>query len=133
MWPLPRIGWETLLFCRDGGVDVGDVDAKASRLKCGLDNTPTLEELEAFVKDAPARRKAARVFSMRLLKCYRDLHFTLLEINPLVVDDDKCNTLDLPRRSTKRPISYVRASGGRPIYPRPLGGPSSRKRLTSDH
>ena len=32
--------------------DVGDVDAKASRLKCGLDNTPTLQELEAFVKDA---------------------------------------------------------------------------------
>ena len=122
---------ETLLFCRTAAWTSADVDAKASRLKCGLDNTPSIQELELFVQDAPVSRKQLATFYAALLKCYRDLHFTLLEINPLVVDDTSVTPLDLAARSTKRPISYVKASGGRPIYPRRSVGPSSPRRLTS--
>ena len=38
---------DTLLFTHEGGVDIGDVDAKALKLELGIDERPT----EAQIKD----------------------------------------------------------------------------------
>lgn len=114
---------ETLLFCRDGGVDVGDVDAKATKLKCGLDHTPTLGELEAFVGKAPVERRLQLAkFYDALLKCYRDLHFTLLEINPLVVNETS-SMLDLAAKLDETASFLCQSKWGPTDLPAPFGRP----------
>mmetsp|Transcript_17129 Transcript_17129/g.50644 ORF Transcript_17129/g.50644 Transcript_17129/m.50644 type:complete len:1108 (-) Transcript_17129:42-3365(-) len=81
-------GGEELLFCVEGGVDVGDVDAKASRMRVALNEDVDAAAIErSLLAKAPAgRRGRLAAFYAALLKFYRELHFTLLEINPLVVE-----------------------------------------------
>ena len=38
---------DTILFTHEGGVDVGDVDAKALKLELGIDETPSLDNIKA--------------------------------------------------------------------------------------
>ncbi|KAL8665900.1 MAG: hypothetical protein Q9202_001836 [Teloschistes flavicans] len=78
-----------ILFTHEGGVDVGDVDAKAKKILIPVD-----------LKDFPSNQELARVllpdvpkgihnvlldFIIRLYAVYVDCQFTYLEINPLVV------------------------------------------------
>ncbi|KIJ63837.1 hypothetical protein HYDPIDRAFT_175858 [Hydnomerulius pinastri MD-312] len=84
---------DTILFSPTGGVDVGDVDAHASRLEVPISGTfPSRTDVEALVGssyNANPKRKASLVdFVMRLYSVYVDLHFAYLEINPLVVSED---------------------------------------------
>ncbi|CAG8478411.1 4696_t:CDS:2, partial [Acaulospora morrowiae] len=79
-----------ILFTHEGGVEVGDVDAKALKLLIPIDgNCPTSEEIkEKLLVNVPEAKKDALVnFISRLYAVYVDLHFTYLEINPLVVLD----------------------------------------------
>lgn len=50
---------DTILFYHQGGVDVGDVDAKALKLDVPIDSTVTAAEIEAkLLKElAPAKKK----------------------------------------------------------------------------
>lgn len=78
-----------ILFTHEGGVDVGDVDAKAEKLLIPVD----LSEYPS--NDAIAAALLAKVpkgvhnvlvdFITRLYAVYVDCQFTYLEINPLVV------------------------------------------------
>ena len=83
---------DEILFCVDGGVDVGDVDAKAKRIQVDIDAELTLEDvtksdllegIENF-----ARKVKLSGFMVALFKVYRKLHFTYLEINPIVFASD---------------------------------------------
>ena len=77
-----------LLFTHEGGVDVGDVDAKATRLTIpvGKPLPSQLEVEEALLMAvAPSKRPALSKFILDLYTVFSDLHFTYLEINPLVV------------------------------------------------
>ena len=96
-----------ILFTHEGGVDVGDVDAKAKKMCVpvlgGLPtvgqiaknllggNTCTLLTKNLLVilvpkKDIPvSKHKTFAEFIARLYAVYTDLQFTYLEINPLVV------------------------------------------------
>lgn len=49
----------TVLFHHEGGVDVGDVDAKATKMDVGLDDTPTAEQMKSGLlsKLAPERQE----------------------------------------------------------------------------
>ncbi|KAG9311513.1 ATP citrate lyase [Chiua virens] len=91
---------DTILFSPTGGVDVGDVDAHASRLEVPVDVKlfPSRENVTSLVGPSfTGKRKDALVdFIMRLYSVYADLHFAYLEINPLVVlDDGSIHYLDM--------------------------------------
>ena len=70
---------EELLFYSEGGVDVGDVDAKAMRLRVKIDEELTEETIEAqdILKGVPDDRKPRlQSFFVALFQCYRKLNFT---------------------------------------------------------
>ncbi|KJZ80244.1 Putative ATP-citrate synthase subunit 2 [Hirsutella minnesotensis 3608] len=78
-----------ILFTHEGGVDVGDVDAKAEKLLIPVDLSeyPSNEDIAAaLLKNVPKGVHNVLVdFITRLYAVYVDCQFTYLEINPLVV------------------------------------------------
>jgi len=78
-----------ILFTHEGGVDVGDVDAKAEKLLVPVDLSeyPSNEEIaKALLTKVPKGLHNVLVdFITRLYAVYVDCQFTYLEINPLVV------------------------------------------------
>lgn len=78
-----------ILFTHEGGVDVGDVDAKAEKLliPVNLKQYPSNEEIAAtLLSKVPTGVHNVLVdFISRLYAVYVDCQFTYLEINPLVV------------------------------------------------
>ncbi|KAG8216625.1 citrate synthase-like protein [Butyriboletus roseoflavus] len=91
---------DTILFSPTGGVDVGDVDAHASRLQVPVDTKrfPTRANVESLIGPSftGKRKDALADFIIRLYNVYADLHFAYLEINPLVVlDDGSIHYLDM--------------------------------------
>lgn len=82
-----------ILFTHEGGVDVGDVDAKALKLLIPADPAapfPAREQwTQTLLQQVPAAKKEVLTdFLVRLYSVYVDLHFAYLEINPLVVMDN---------------------------------------------
>ncbi|OAQ32018.1 citrate synthase [Linnemannia elongata AG-77] len=89
---------DNILFTHEGGIEVGDVDAKALKLQVKVqDAFPTAESIRsALLVHVPEAKHDVLVdFISRLYAVYIDLHFTYLEINPLVVLDP---TEDEPAR-----------------------------------
>jgi ATP citrate (pro-S)-lyase len=82
---------EDILFYHAGGVDVGDVDAKASRLFVRIGDKPTAEGITGSLLGGipPSRRPQVAGFIAALFAAYMDAHFCYLEINPLVVTGDE--------------------------------------------
>ncbi|EJD54758.1 ATP-citrate synthase [Auricularia subglabra TFB-10046 SS5] len=81
---------DNILFTHEGGVDIGDVDAKALRLNIpALGAFPSRDEIKAkLLTHVPAAKKDTLVdFLIRLYSVYVDLHFAYLEINPLICLD----------------------------------------------
>ncbi|EEQ30066.1 beta subunit of ATP citrate lyase [Microsporum canis] len=81
-----------ILFTHEGGVDVGDVDAKAEKLlvPVNLKQYPSNEQIAAgLLSKIPKGLHNVLVdFITRLYAVYVDCQFTYLEINPLVVIPD---------------------------------------------
>lgn len=78
-----------VLFTHEGGVDVGDVDAKALKLLIPADPAlpvPLREEwTSTLLPHVPeSKRQILTDFLIRLYSVYAELHFAYLEINPLV-------------------------------------------------
>ncbi|KAF9430708.1 citrate synthase [Podila epigama] len=81
---------DNILFTHEGGIEVGDVDAKALKLQVKVTDTfPTTTAIQkALLTNVPAAKHDVLIdFITRLYAVYIDLHFTYLEINPLVVLD----------------------------------------------
>ncbi|KAI0077582.1 ATP-citrate synthase [Panus rudis PR-1116 ss-1] len=81
---------DSILFTHEGGVDIGDVDAKALTLNIPVGEPfPSREKIAStLLVHVPATKKETLVdFLIRLYSVYVDLHFAYLEINPLVVLD----------------------------------------------
>ncbi|KAF3765447.1 hypothetical protein M406DRAFT_88317 [Cryphonectria parasitica EP155] len=78
-----------ILFTHEGGVDVGDVDAKAEKLLIPVDLSeyPSNDEIaKSLLSKVPKGVHNVLVdFITRLYAVYVDCQFTYLEINPLVV------------------------------------------------
>ncbi|KAL1587986.1 hypothetical protein WHR41_03331 [Cladosporium halotolerans] len=78
-----------ILFYHEGGVEVGDVDAKAEKLLIPVDlkEYPSNEQIaKGLLSKVPAGVHNVLVdFISRLYAVYVDCQFTYLEINPLVV------------------------------------------------
>lgn len=81
---------DRILFTHEGGIDIGDVDAKALVLDIPVNKPfPTRQDIAAtLLTHVPAVKKDTLIdFLIRLYSVYVDLHFAYLEINPLVVLD----------------------------------------------
>jgi ATP citrate (pro-S)-lyase len=81
---------DSILFTHEGGVDIGDVDAKALVLNIPVNAPfPSRETIAStLLKDVPTSKRETLVdFLTRLYAVYVDLHFAYLEINPLICLD----------------------------------------------
>jgi ATP citrate (pro-S)-lyase len=80
---------EEILFTHEGGVDVGDVDAKAKKLMVPIGTSPSAQSIvDTLLGAVPEeRRPVLTAFISALMRLYSAANFTYLEINPLVVVD----------------------------------------------
>jgi ATP citrate (pro-S)-lyase len=88
---------DEILFYHQGGINVGDIDTKAVRMKVPMGEYPTSTEIEKkLLGKVPAnRKKLIAGFIEGMFKFYADLNYSYLEINPFVVTGDKIVPLDL--------------------------------------
>jgi len=117
---------EEILFHHEGGVDVGDVDAKAVRMPVNIGDAPTVEnvsnELLINLEEGPVRERVAG-FIHALLLTYRELHFAYLEINPIVVCKDGVIPLDLAAKIDETASFLCGSKWGKFEFPAPFGRP----------
>ncbi len=114
---------DTILFYHEGGVNVGDVDSKALRLKVPIGSFPTPAEIEkVLLQKVPAeRKKRISEFIEALFKFYADLNFTYLEINPVVVTKDSVVPLDLAAKLDSTAEFESGEKWGKIEFPAPFG------------
>lgn len=112
-----------VLFHHQGGVEVGDVDAKALRLMVPVDEKineeQVIEQLLTHVPDENKRVLAS--FIVGLFNLYEDLYFTYLEINPLVVTQNGVYILDMAAKIDATADYICKAKWGDVDFPPPFG------------
>ncbi|CAJ0607120.1 unnamed protein product [Cylicocyclus nassatus] len=91
---------DVIMFYEHGGVDVGDVDQKARSIEIPVslsenEMMPTAPQLAELIGDLGDRTATVRDFIISIYGAYKTLHFTYLEINPLVIKNGKVYILDL--------------------------------------
>ncbi|KAH8396595.1 hypothetical protein KR215_001140 [Drosophila sulfurigaster] len=115
---------DTILFYHQGGVDIGDVDAKAVKLDVPVDSELSLADVKTTllkaITDAATKERIAK-FVFALYKTFADLYFTYLEINPLVVTADNLYILDLAAKLDSTADFICRPKWGEIDYPPPFG------------
>lgn len=117
---------DTIMFYHEGGVDVGDVDAKALKLDIAVDETIG-DDFNSKVKNnlltQLAKDKVDRVakFIVELYRLYTELYFTYLEINPLVVTNDGLYILDLAAKVDSTAEFLCKTKWGEFKFPPPFG------------
>ena len=114
---------DTILFHPQGGVNVGDVDAKAVHLEVPIGALPSQAEIEKQLLggfDAD-RKKRLSGFIEALFKFYADLNFTYLEINPVVVTKNAVIPLDLAAKLDSTAEFESEAKWGPIEFPAPFG------------
>jgi len=115
---------DEVLFYHEGGVDVGDVDAKGVRLSLAIGEQPTIEGVsQALLEKIPASRKEYLAgFIVALVKLFRDLNFVYMEINPLVMTDDgRITPLDMAAKIDETAHFLNAAQWGSIEFPAPFG------------
>lgn len=114
---------DVILFHHEGGVDIGDVDAKASRLLVGIDEKLSSQEIEeSLLSNIPEEVKPQLVsFILDLFKVYVDLHFTYLEVNPLVVTQKGIYVLDVAAKLDQAAEYLCSTEWGKIEFPPPFG------------
>lgn len=114
---------ETILFHHEGGIDIGDVDAKALTYAVPIDQTLNENQMEnSLLKNVPNdRRSLLSKFIIKLFQVYMDLQFTYLEINPLVVKTDGIYILDLASRLDQTAEYLCASKWGSIEFPPPFG------------
>uniref|UniRef100_A0A8C7FB91 ATP-citrate synthase n=2 Tax=Oncorhynchus kisutch TaxID=8019 RepID=A0A8C7FB91_ONCKI len=112
-----------VLFHHEGGVDVGDVDAKAQRLLVGVDDKLSEDSVkEQLFMHVPEDKKEVLVsFVVGLFNLYEDLYFTYLEINPLVVNQNGVFVLDMAAKIDATADYICKAKWGDVEFPPPFG------------
>ncbi len=120
---------DTIMFYPEGGVNVGDVDTKASRLEVPIGTFPNPKEIEkTLLGKVPAdRKKRISGFIEALFKFYADLNFTYLEINPIVVTKNSVIPLDLAAKLDSTAEFESGAKWGNIEFPAPFGRTLSKE------
>jgi len=114
---------DEILFHHEGGVDVGDVDTKAVKYRIPLGESLTMElVIEKLLQHVPATQKSRLAkFVCALFAFFRDLHYVYLEINPLVVLEDKIAVLDLAAKIDETADFLCGSKWGQIDFPAPFG------------
>ncbi|XP_046674002.1 ATP-citrate synthase isoform X2 [Homalodisca vitripennis] len=114
---------DTILFYHQGGVDIGDVDAKALRVDVPIDSSISAAQIESSLLKQlkPDKKKMVATFIEKLYSMYQSLYFTYLEINPLVVKSDAIYILDLAAKLDATADFVCRGVWGEVDYPPPFG------------
>uniref|UniRef100_A0A8D0CYL8 ATP-citrate synthase n=1 Tax=Sander lucioperca TaxID=283035 RepID=A0A8D0CYL8_SANLU len=112
-----------VLFHHEGGVDVGDVDAKAKKLLIGVDEKISEDSVKKeLLTHVPKDKKGVLAsFIVGLFNLYEDLFFTYLEINPLVVTKDGVYVLDMAAKIDATADYICKAKWGDVEFPPPFG------------
>ncbi|XP_044303004.1 ATP-citrate synthase isoform X1 [Varanus komodoensis] len=112
-----------VLFYHQGGVDVGDVDAKAQKLLVRVDEKLDESDVKKhLLVHAPLDKKDVLAsFISGLFNLYEDLYFTYLEINPLVVTSDGVYVLDLAAKIDVTADYLCKVKWGDVEFPPPFG------------
>ncbi|XP_070166563.1 ATP-citrate synthase [Polyergus mexicanus] len=115
---------DTILFHHQGGVDIGDVDAKALKLDVPVgnelpDRSTLINKLLINVTDD--KKMMIAEFIESLYKLYVNLYFTYMEINPLVVTDSAIYILDLAAKLDTTADFICKPDWGEIDYPPPFG------------
>lgn len=89
--------YDEILFCNQGGVDVGNVDEKALRLQIPTGESASVASIQSSLTKAlkEEARIAVSQFILELFQVFVDCNFTYLEINPLVYAGGRIHVLDL--------------------------------------
>ncbi len=88
---------DQILFHHQGGINVGDIDAKAVRMTIPIRTYPSASDIEKqLLGSVPKERKGLIAgFIEGMFKFYADLNYTYLEINPFVITENRIVPLDL--------------------------------------
>jgi succinyl-CoA synthetase beta subunit len=88
---------DEMLFCSDGGIDVGEVEQKARHLLIGIGSQIDRSQLEdELLSDIePAQRKLIADYLEAIYQIFVAADFVFLEINPLTLVDNQVVALDL--------------------------------------
>jgi len=115
-------------FYHEGGVDVGDVDAKAERFVVPIDEEFNESEIKKLISKVPAERQGILTeFISTLFKFYTEYNYAYLEINPLVVSNDKVYILDLAAKIDQTADFECGEKWGPVEYPAPFGRPLTKE------
>ncbi|CAM9193052.1 unnamed protein product [Choristocarpus tenellus] len=116
---------EEFLFCHEGGVDVGDVDAKADKLQVPIGEAVTAEAVKTSLlqKVPAAHQEMLSGFLVALFNLYRDLNFVYMEINPIVVVGDRITPLDMAAKLDETAAFLCGNKWGEVDFPAPFGRP----------
>mmetsp|Transcript_55763 Transcript_55763/g.103149 ORF Transcript_55763/g.103149 Transcript_55763/m.103149 type:complete len:1088 (-) Transcript_55763:158-3421(-) len=115
---------DTIYFYHEGGVDVGDPTEKANKLHVKSGDEVTLEKIISdLVNKVPeARKKAMAGWVLAFWKCYKELHFAYLEINPVVmISDTQVIPLDLVGKIDETANFLCAQKWGELDWPAPFG------------
>nr|XP_020667344.1 ATP-citrate synthase [Pogona vitticeps] len=112
-----------VLFHHEGGVDVGDVDAKAQKLLVRVDEKLYESDIKKhlLVHVPQDKRDILASFILGLFNLYEDLYFTYLEINPLVVTAGGVYILDLAAKIDATADYICKGKWGDVEFPPPFG------------
>ncbi|KAF3699917.1 ATP-citrate synthase [Channa argus] len=112
-----------VLFHHEGGVDVGDVDAKAKKLLIEVDEKISEDSVKReLLTEVPNDKKVVLAnFIVGLFNLYEDLFFTYLEINPLVVTKQGVYVLDMAAKIDATADYICKAKWGDVEFPPPFG------------
>jgi ATP citrate (pro-S)-lyase len=116
---------DVILFYHAGGMDVGDVDSKARRLSIPIEGSCNASDVESSLMQEiiePSRKKTLTTFLVALYDVYRRLHFTYLELNPIVVaSDGKIHILDAAAKLDQCAEYLCKSIWGDLEFPPPFG------------
>eukprot|EP00039_Didymoeca_costata_P001244 m.50999 g.50999 ORF g.50999 m.50999 type:complete len:1070 (+) comp10700_c0_seq3:46-3255(+) len=113
---------DTILFTHEGGVDVGDVDAKALKVDIPVTGDLTPDQVNSLLANIPKeRQEKLSKFITELYTIFREQFFTYLEINPLVMKEDGIYILDLAAKLDQTAEFMCHSTWGEIEFPPPFG------------
>jgi ATP citrate (pro-S)-lyase len=114
---------DQILFHHQGGINVGDIDAKAVRMTIPIGTYPIAANIEKqLLNNIPKERKGLIAgFIEGMFKFYADLNYTYLEINPFVVNGNRIVPLDLAAKLDDTAEFVSGKKWGDISFPSPFG------------
>ena len=114
---------DQILFHHQGGINVGDIDAKAVRMNIPIGTYPIASDIEKkLLGNVPKERRGLIAgFIEGMFKFYTDLNYTYLEINPFVVYKDRIFPLDLAAKLDDTAEFISGKKWGGITFPSPFG------------